>query len=69
MWPIFKAQFSNFNGLGAVKDIILEQNAFNTIFLTCIHNFSALPTSKAHVSLIRCWKIKIHLRKIIFSHY
>ena len=46
MWPIFKAQFSNFNGLGAVKDIILEQNAFNTIFFTCIHNFSALPTSK-----------------------
>ena len=46
MWPIFKAQFSNFNGLGAVKDIILEQNAFNTIFVTCIDNFSTLPTSK-----------------------
>ena len=43
MWPIFKAQFSNFNGLGAVKDIILEQNAFNTFF-TCIDNFFTLPT-------------------------
>jgi hypothetical protein len=28
---------------GAVKDIILEQKYFNTIFFSCIHSFLTLP--------------------------
>ena len=34
MSPIFEGEFSKFSWLGAVKDIILEKNAFNTIFFS-----------------------------------
>ena len=63
IWHIFAVlclRFYDFEVPGAVKDIILEQKYFNTIFFSCIHSFLTLPQMN--------WRKKLKFTQPYYVH-